>query len=323
MERILVTGGAGYVGSTTAAHLLEAGYDVTILDDLSQGDKDAIPKGTEFIRGDLRDTAVLIAGKVRFDAVVHCAGLIAAGESVKEPDKYWDVNVVSSFALLNAMRDHGIPKLIFSSSAATYGNPDMVPIKEDAPTNPTSPYGMTKLVLDMAIASYCEAYGLSATSLRYFNVAGAHGKYGERHKVETHIIPLALAAAASNGRFKLFGNDYPTPDGTCVRDYIHVADLARAHVLALKKLEGKDGTHHIYNLGNGKGFSNLEVVEAIRRVTGKRVDIDMLERRPGDPAELVASNQRAQDELGWVPERSDLDNIVRTAWEFFQNQKTS
>lgn len=316
--KILVTGGAGYVGSTTTAHLLHAGHEVTVLDNLSHGHEDAIPQGAELIIGDIQDTGQLIHEEDGFDAVIHCAGLIAAGESVTQPDKYWDVNVMGSLALLGGMRQAKIGKIIFSSSAAVYGNPKEVPITEEAETRPTSPYGMTKLVIDMAISSYCVAYGMAATSLRYFNVAGADGEHGERHKVETHIIPLALAAAAGDRTFKLFGSDYPTKDGTCVRDYIHVADLARAHVAALVKLE--EGIHTIYNLGNGDGFSNREVIETVERVTGKTLDIDMQERREGDPAVLIASNQKARDELGWTPEHPELNDIVGDAWRFYQLQ---
>jgi UDP-glucose 4-epimerase len=236
---------------------------------------------------------------------------------VTSPDIYWDVNAAGSLALLDTMRQHSIKKLIFSSSAAVYGNPKQVPITEHAETNPMSPYGMTKLVIDMAISSYCKAYGMAATSLRYFNVAGAEGANGERHKVETHIIPLALAAAAGNGHFKLFGDDYPTRDGTCVRDYIHVADLARAHVLALTKLQS--GSHTIYNLGNGDGFSNREVIETVKHVTGKRLSIEMLGRRGGDPAVLIASNDKVEVELGWIPRRACIDDIIDSAWQFYRS----
>lgn len=316
--KVLVTGGAGYVGSVTVLHLLAAGHEVAVLDNLSHGHEDAVPDDVQFINGDLKDVATLISPQDGFDAAIHCAGLIAAGESVQKPDVYWDVNVTGSLALLEAMRACGISKLIFSSSAAVYGNPKQVPITEEAEKDPTSPYGMTKLVIDMAIASYCQAYDFAATSLRYFNVAGAEGELGERHKVETHIIPLALAAAAKGSTFKLFGDDYPTKDGTCVRDYIHVSDLARAHVLALGKLQ--PGKHGIYNLGNGSGFSNREVIEAVNRVTGKRLEVSMEARRPGDPAVLIASSARAERELGWVPERPKLDHIVGDAWQFYVKQ---
>jgi UDP-glucose 4-epimerase len=314
--KVLVTGGAGYVGSVTISHLLKAGHEVVVLDDISHGHKDAVPTSVRLIVGNIKDIARLVTKADGFDAVIHCAGLIAAGESVVKPDIYWDGNVVGSLALLDMMRLVGIQKLIFSSSAATYGNPRQTAIIEDMETVPTSPYGMTKLVIDMAITSYCDAYGMSASSLRYFNVAGADGENGERHKVETHIIPLALAAAAGDGMFKLFGDDYPTKDGTCVRDYIHVADLARAHMLALEKLQ--PGKHSVYNLGNGNGFSNREVIDTVRHVTGKKLIIKTEKRRPGDPAVLIASSERARRELGWAPERPRLKDIISDAWQFYQ-----
>ncbi len=215
----------------------------------------------------------------------------------------------------------GIKKLIFSSTAATYGNPETVPIVETAATNPTNTYGMTKLAIDMAITSYAHAHGLAATSLRYFNVAGAYGNYGERHPVESHIIPLALAAANNGKDFTMFGDDYPTPDGTCIRDYIHVTDLARAHLLALDHLQ--PSKHSIYNLGNGNGFSNREVIAAVEAVTGKKLPTTIAPRRPGDPAMLIASSQKAQTTLGWKPEKPTLEAIITDAWEFYQRQTQS
>ena len=314
--KLLLTGGAGYVGSVTAGHLLRAGHEVVVLDNLSQSSKTSVPAGVRFIEGDIKEAARLISRGDAFDAVVHCAGLMAAGESVAHPDKYWEANVTGSLALLDAMHSLGIPRIIFSSSAAVYGNPKEVPITETAETKPTSPYGMTKLAIDMAISSYCTAYNLAAASLRYFNVAGAEGEQGERHKTETHIIPLALAAAAGDGTFKLFGDDYPTRDGTCVRDYIHVSDLARAHVVVLDKLT--PGRHCIYNLGNGGGFSNRQVLDTVQRVTGKKLNIRVEKRREGDPAELIASSELAKRELGWEPQIPAIDDIVGDAWRFYR-----
>jgi UDP-glucose 4-epimerase len=264
--KLLVTGGAGYVGSVCAAHLVDAGHDVTVLDDLSTGHKDAVPDGARFVEADLADAAddVLAEG---FDGVLHFAAKSLVGESVQRPELYWNGNVVTSFRLLEAMRRHHTPRLVFSSTAATYGEPEQVPIREDAPTRPTNPYGASKLAIDHAIRSYAVAHGLAAVSLRYFNVAGAHGRFGERHAVETHLIPLVLqVATGSRDAVQVYGEDWPTPDGTCVRDYIHVDDLADAHLLALEHAE--PGRHAIYNLGSGSGFSVREVVEACRAVTG-------------------------------------------------------
>ncbi|HEX7963202.1 MAG TPA: UDP-glucose 4-epimerase GalE [Candidatus Saccharimonadales bacterium] len=316
--KIVVTGGAGYIGSVVTAHLLEAGHEVVVIDNLSQGHRDAVPEGATLIEADIRDFARVIKPEDGVD-VMHFASYIAAGESMREPGKYWQNNTAASLELLEAVRALGVPRFIFSSTAAVYGNPKAVPITEDASVQPTSTYGMTKLALDMAITSYSQAHGLAATSLRYFNVAGAYGKYGERHPEETHIIPLALAVAAGKRpAFLLYGDDYDTPDGTCIRDYIHVADLARAHLLALDHVES--GRHDIYNLGNGRGFSNKEVIAAVERVTGAGLTIEMRPRREGDPAMLIASSQRAQDVLGWRPQKASLDDMVGDAWAFFQAQ---
>jgi UDP-glucose 4-epimerase len=248
--------------------------------------------------------------------VVHLAAFIAAGESMQKPEKYWQNNVVSTLKMLGALRELRIPKLVFASTAAVYGNPETTPITEDARTNPTNTYGMTKLATDMAIASECVAHELAAISLRFFNVAGAYGQAGERHRQETHIIPLALDALANKRPFTLFGDDYPTPDGSCIRDYIHVADLARAILLALTKL--KPGKHAIYNLGNGNGFSNKEVVAAVQAVTGRTLEVVIGPRRAGDPAVLVASSEKARRELGWEPEQPTLEEMISDAWDFYQ-----
>ena len=237
------------------------------------------------------------------------------GESVERPELYWTGNVVTSLRLLEAMRRHGTPKLVFSSTAATYGEPTQVPITEDAATRPTNPYGASKLAIDHAITSYAIAHGLGAVSLRYFNVAGAHGRFGERHAVETHLIPIVLQVAAGQREsVQVFGDDWPTPDGTCVRDYVHVADLADAHVLALETAE--PGEHRIYNLGNGAGFSVQDVIEAVRRVTGHPVPTKVAPRRAGDPAVLVAGSARIREDLGWVPRKPTVDEMVADAWAF-------
>ena len=317
--KLLVTGGAGYVGSIVASQLIEAGHEVIVLDNLSRGYQDAVPKGARFIKGEVAEVGTLFSADDSIEVVLHFAGLIAAGESVQDPELHWHNNVIGSLMLLEGMRKLNVKKLIFSSTAAVYGNPAHLPIKEDDPTVPTNPYGMTKLTIDMAISSYCAAYGLAATSLRYFNVAGAYGMQGERHEPETHIIPLALAAADNHTPFYLFGDDYPTDDGTCVRDYIHVGDLARAHLLALEHLQA--GKHTFYNVGSGKGFSNREVIQAVEAVTGKNLDVVLKPRREGDPVALAASSEKAKQELGWMPEKPLLREIVGDAWKFYEGRK--
>jgi UDP-glucose 4-epimerase len=314
--KLLVTGGAGYVGSVCTAHLVDAGHDVTVLDDLSTGHEDAVPEGAAFVKADLADAAddVLADG---FDGVLHFAARSLVGESVQRPELYWSGNVVTSLRLLEAMRRHGTPRLVFSSTAATYGEPEQVPIREDAPTRPTNPYGASKLAIDHAISSYATAHGLAAMSLRYFNVAGAHGRFGERHAVETHLIPIVLqVAAGKRASMQVFGDDWPTPDGTCVRDYIHVDDLAAAHQLALQ--HARPGRHAVYNLGSGTGFSVREVVEACREVTGHPIPITTAPRRDGDPAVLIASSEAVSADLGWRPRHTDLATIVGDAWRFTQ-----
>jgi UDP-glucose 4-epimerase len=318
--KLLVTGGAGYVGSVCAAHLVDAGHEVTVLDDLSTGHKDAVPDGARLVEANLADAAddVLADG---FDGVLHFAAKSLVGESVQRPELYWDGNVVTSFRLLEAMRRHRTPRLVFSSTAATYGEPEQVPIREDAPARPTNPYGASKLAIDHAIGSYAAAHGLAAVSLRYFNVAGAHGRFGERHTVETHLIPLVLqVASGARESVQVYGEDWPTPDGTCVRDYIHVDDLADAHLLALE--HARPGRHAIYNLGSGSGFSVREVVEACRTVTGHPIPAVTAPRRAGDPAVLIASSDAVKAELGWRPRRTDIATIVGDAWEFARSRTT-
>ncbi|EKX67281.1 UDP-glucose 4-epimerase GalE [Streptomyces ipomoeae] len=313
--KYLVTGGAGYVGSVVAQHLLEAGHEVVVLDNLSTGFREGVPAGATFVEDDIRD-----AGKwldPSFDAVLHFAAFSQVGESVVKPEKYWDNNVGGTMALLAAMREAGVRKLVFSSTAATYGEPETTPIVESAPTKPTSPYGASKLAVDHMITGEAAAHGLGAVSLRYFNVAGAYGPCGERHDPESHLIPLVLQVAqGKRDAISVFGDDYPTPDGTCIRDYIHVADLAEAHLLALDA--AVPGEHLICNLGNGNGFSVREVIETVRQVTGHPIPEVVAPRRGGDPAVLVASAQTARDRLGWNPSRADLAEIIADAWEFAQ-----
>ncbi|MFD3946240.1 UDP-glucose 4-epimerase GalE [Streptomyces sp. NPDC058579] len=317
-SKYLVTGGAGYVGSTVARHLVEAGHEVTVLDDLSTGFAEGVPAGAEFIEGRIQDAAKWLDGS--YDGVLHFAAFSQVGESVAKPEKYWENNVGGTMALLAAMRAAGVRKLVFSSTAATYGEPETVPITEAAPTAPTSPYGASKLAVDHMIGGECAAHGLAAVSLRYFNVAGAYGACGERHDPESHLIPLVLDVALGRREaINVYGDDYPTPDGTCVRDYIHVADLAEAHLLALAAMT--EGEHLICNLGNGNGFSVREVVETVRKVTGHPVPEVMAARRAGDPAVLVASAEAARERLGWIPSRPDLADIVRDAWAFARERE--
>ncbi|MDD7936797.1 UDP-glucose 4-epimerase GalE [Actinomycetospora lutea] len=323
---LVVTGGAGYVGSVCAQHLLDAGQDVVVVDDLSTGHRDAVPEGARLVVGDVAEVADEVLGAGGVDGVIHCAARSLVGESAVEPAKYWHGNVVTTVRLLDALRRHRVPRLVFSSTAATYGEPESSPITEDAPTRPTNTYGATKLAVDHAIGTYAAASDgeFRAVSLRYFNVAGAHAgtgpALGERHTVETHLIPLVLQVALGRrDEIAIFGDDWPTADGTCVRDYIHVDDLAEAHLLALDLLAGgevPDGGHLVCNLGNGTGFSVLEVIEACRRVTGHPIPARVAPRRTGDPGVLVASAARARDELGWKPTHTDLDGIVADAWAF-------
>ncbi len=323
-RKLLVTGGAGYVGSVVTAHLLEAGHQVTVLDDLSTGHREGVPAGAEFTEGRIQDAAGVL--DPTYDAVLHFAACSQVGESVADPEKYWRNNVGGTTELLAAMRAVGVRTLVFSSTAATYGEPSKVPITEDDPTLPTNPYGATKLAVDHMISGECAAHGLAAVSLRYFNVAGAYAAqdgttYGERHDPESHLIPLVLQVARGKREsISVYGDDYPTPDGTCVRDYIHVADLADAHLLSLAA--ARPGEHLICNLGNGNGFSVHEVVQTVRDVTGHPIPQVAAPKRAGDPAVLVASAERARTRLGWKPARADLASIVRDAWDFEQT-KTS
>jgi UDP-glucose 4-epimerase len=311
--RVLVAGGAGYIGSVVTAALLADGHEVTVLDDLSTGHADAVPEGAALAEVSLHDSAPVLAD-VRPEAVLHFAAKSLVAASQQQPEDYWHTNVGGSLALLEAMRAADCRRIVFSSTAATYGEPDSVPIREDAPTRPTNTYGASKLAVDHMLTSYAVAHGFAAVSLRYFNVAGAAFGRGERHAVETHLIPLALQVAAGQREsLTVYGEDYPTPDGTCIRDYVHVGDLAAAHLLALPA--PAEGEHRIYNLGNGTGFSVQEVVDATREVTGAPIPVVVGARRPGDPAQLVASSDRIRADLGWTPEHTDLAGIVRDAWE--------
>lgn len=316
---VLVTGGAGYIGSHTVAELLERNEEVIVVDNLEKGHKPAV-LGGKLIVGDLRDKEFIKSVFLQNDieAVIHFAAYIEVGESVSDPLKYYNNNVAVTLNLLTAMKEAGVKKIVFSSTAATYGEPENIPILETDKTFPTNPYGETKLSVEKALKWSDGAYDIKHVILRYFNACGAHisGNIGEDHSPESHLIPLIIQAAmGKRDSIKLFGNDYNTPDGTCVRDYVHVSDLAQAHYLALQKIRKGDQSD-IYNLGNGKGFSVKEVVEVVRKVTGKNITAVDAPRRPGDPAILVASSEKIKKELNWKPKMNDLETIVSTAWEW-------
>jgi UDP-glucose 4-epimerase len=320
--RLLVTGGAGYVGGHAVRALLDAGHDVTVFDNLVYGHAETVP--CELVVGDLSDRPLLdsVLGGKQFDAVLHFAAYAYVGESVTEPAKYWRNNVAAGVELLDSMRANGVNKLVFSSTCATYGYPEQVPVTEDESKKPESPYGESKLTFERVLASYARAYDLRSVSLRYFNAAGARpdGTLGEDHEPETHLIPLVLRVAAGRApSIKVFGTDYPTPDGTCIRDYVHVDDLASAHVLALGKLD-QPGACLAFNCGTGHGYSVREIIEACRRVTGHPIPTEEVERRPGDPAALYADNSKIRRELGWTPEYTDVERIVATAWQWHARQ---
>jgi UDP-glucose 4-epimerase len=321
--RVVVTGGAGYIGSAVVEVLLQRGYHVVVYDNLSKGHADAVPPGTPLVAADLLDTETLKRAlrEHRIDAVVHMAAFSLVGESVQDPARYYQNNVQASLVLLDALRDLGIARFVLSSTAAVYGEPAKQPIEEHDPTAPTNPYGETKLVLERALSWYGHAYGLASISLRYFNAAGATARAGERHDPETHLIPIVLqAAAGTRPAVTIFGDDYPTRDGTCVRDYIHVLDLAEAHVLAVEALRPGDPLR-VYNLGcGGDGYTVREVIDVTARVTGRHVPVEVGARRPGDPAVLIASSDRIVRDLGWRPTHQDLDAIVDSAWRFMQRR---
>ena len=313
--RVLVTGGAGYIGSVVTDHLLRAGHTVTVLDNLIMGWREAVPAGAEFVQADVGDEAALepLFVSHRFDAVLHFAALIEAGESVKVPELYFDNNSLRTLTLLRMMLKHGVMRYVFSSTAAVYGEPKIVPIPEDHPLAPTNAYGESKLIVEQMLAWFHRAHGFRYACLRYFNAAGATPARGEAHRSESHLIPLILHVPLGQREFiSIFGSDYPTKDGTCVRDYIHVDDLASAHVLALNSLETQETL--ICNLGTGSGFSVREIVEIARKVSGHPIPVRELPRRDGDPAVLVASAEKARRLLGWVPQRSDVESIIQSAW---------
>jgi UDP-glucose 4-epimerase len=320
--RVLVTGGAGYIGSVVAAQLIETGHEVTILDDLSTGHADAVPRGAHFVKGTLRDCCAEVL-QDGIDAVLHFAAKSLVGESVADPAKYWSGNLGATLTLLEAMRVLKVSNIVFSSTAAVYGEPERTPIAESDPTRPTSPYGASKLAIDTTLTEFARLYGFAPVSLRYFNVAGAHqtenGSWlGERHNPETHLIPNVLKAAVDQTPVQVFGTDYPTPDGTCVRDYIHVTDLADAHLRALDACQ--PGRHRIYNLGSETGFSVREVIGVCREVVGVDIRTTETGRRAGDPAVLVASSERIKADLGWHAER-DVRAMAADAWEFTQARR--
>jgi UDP-glucose 4-epimerase len=316
--RILVVGGAGYIGSVTVDQLIEARHEVVVLDSLVSGHRAAVHPDAELAQIDVRDEPALnrLFAAHTFHAVINYGGYIQAGESVRQPGRYFANNVGGAITLLNAMVTYGVSRFVFSSSAAVYGEPETVPVPEDAPLRPVNPYGETKLIVERMLPWYEREFGLRWVSLRYFNAAGATEQRGEDHRPETHLIPNVLKVAlGQRDALPLYGSDYATGDGTCIRDYVHVADLASAHLLALEKTAEGSG---VYNLGNGRGFSNLEVIETARRVTGRSIPVKEEPRRPGDPAALVASSEKASRELGWRPRYADLESIVESAWRWHQ-----
>ncbi len=322
-EKVLVVGGAGYIGSHMVKDLLDTGYGVITLDDLSTGHRELVPGG-EFIEGGLADRVLLdkLFSTHTITAVMHFAAFSLVGESVEKPLKYYRNNMAATAELLDSMIRHNVKRFIFSSTAAVYGEPVEIPITENHPCNPTSPYGESKIAVERMLKDCDSAYGLKYISLRYFNASGADesGKIGERHSNETHLIPLILEVATGRREnIKIFGSDYPTPDGTCIRDYIHVSDLTRAHLLALKALLS-GGDSGVYNLGNNRGYSVREVIDLARTVTGKPIPAIEADKRPGDPAVLIASSDKIKKALGWKPEYEDLKTIIKTAWVWHRRE---
>ncbi len=319
--KVLVTGGAGFVGGTVARLLMQQGHEVTIIDNLCHSRSSALPSQARFVEGDLKDRPLLegLLHEGAFDGVMHFAALIEAGESMQCPELYFRNNTASTLTLLEAMLAVGPRKLVLSSTAACYGEPRSIPILEDASLQPTNPYGESKLLVEHMLRWFNQLHGFRYASLRYFNVAGAVAGYGEAHEPESHLIPLILdVALGRRDKIKIFGTDYPTKDGTCVRDYIHVGDLAQAHLLALTALDHT--SRMIYNIGNGQGFTVREVVDSVKRVTGRPVPVEDQPRRAGDPAVLVASSEKIKQELGWSPQHADLDDIVASAWAWHQQR---
>ena len=321
--KLVVTGGAGYVGGTVAVQLLKEGHEVTIIDSLVHAQRKYVPEGATFIQADLADREKVeqVLRESNAEGVLHFAALIEAGESMQKPELYFRNNTASTLSLLEAMHNTGVKKLVFSSTAAVYGEPAFVPIPENATLQPTNTYGESKLLVEQMLTWLNRIHGLRYASLRYFNVAGAIPNRGEAHEPETHIIPLILdVALGRREKILIYGEDYPTPDGSCIRDYVHVADLADAHLLAFNALNEHDKL--IFNLGNGSGFSVKEVIEAARRITGHPIPAEVKPRRPGDPARLVASSEQAKQILGWTPKRADIDVILRDAWAWHQQRYT-
>jgi UDP-glucose 4-epimerase len=319
MQKILVTGGAGYIGGFMVRLLVEKGYQVVVIDNLSRNDKPVFPEGVEFHEGNISDKEVLdeIFKNGKIEGVIHFAGLISMGESMINPYIYFENNTFQTLKLLEICKDKNVKNIIFSSTAGVYGNPDTLPIKEESSKNPTNPYGESKLMVEKILSWYQKIYGMSFVVLRYFNACGASldGAYGESHKPETHIIPAIISSLIENKPFELYGTDYKTPDRTCIRDYIHVLDLCEAHMLALEKIMNTPGGY-IYNVGTGKGFSNREIIQTIEKVTGRNVDVIEKDRRPGDADELVADVSKIKTELGFEPKYSDITTIIESAWKW-------
>jgi UDP-glucose 4-epimerase len=319
--KLLVTGGAGYIGGTVAELLLNKGHEIAVYDNLCHGHRSMVPHRAEFFEGDLADRSKLeqIFSSGSFDGVMHFAALIEAGESMRRPELYFRNNSAATLTLIEAMLAKGVNRLVFSSTAAVYGEPESTPIVEDAPLRPTNAYGESKLLVEQMLGWMNRIHGFRYVSLRYFNVAGAIEGRGEAHEPESHLIPLILDVALGKRKsIKVFGQDYPTPDGTCIRDYIHVQDLAQAHLLAFEALADRDRL--IYNIGNGRGFTIREVIESARRITGHPIPVEKVERRPGDPAILIASSMKIERELGWTREFDKLDEIVASAWKWHQQR---
>ncbi|GEN54695.1 UDP-glucose 4-epimerase GalE [Halobacillus faecis] len=319
---VLVCGGAGYIGSHAVAQLLDRGENVIVVDNLQAGHRPAVIDGAKLYDGDLRDEAFLnsVFKENPIDSVLHFAADSLVGESVEKPLQYYDNNVGGATSLLKTMAAHDVKRIVFSSTAAVYGEPEKIPIQENDPTEPTNPYGETKLAIERMLKWAEQAYSIQYTVLRYFNVAGADvkGRIGEDHRPETHLIPIVLQVAlGKREKIMIFGDDYPTADGTCIRDYIHVEDLVTAHLQAIDRLD-KGGASAIYNLGNGQGFSVKEIIEAVRKVTGHPVPAEVAPKRSGDPAQLVASSEKARKELGWKPEFPEVEKMIESAWKWFQ-----
>jgi UDP-glucose 4-epimerase len=319
--KVLVTGGAGYIGSVVTSELIRRGHQVTVYDNLSHGFRAAVPKKTDLVVGDIADRTNLtrVITTCGIDAVMHFAAFIEAGESMKVPERYFRNNSANTLSLLEVMLETGVNKFVFSSTAALYGNPENIPIRETDTLKPTNTYGESKLLVERMLEWFHRIHGLQYASLRYFNAAGATEELGEAHQPESHLIPIILQVASGKREsIAIYGTDYPTPDGTCVRDYIHVLDLAQAHILALEAIDQQ--TQQIYNLGSGHGFSVREVIDTARRITGKTITAVESPRRPGDPAVLVASSEKIRQELGWQPQHTELDQIIDSAWRWHQKR---